>query len=53
MTFACTGGGHTGWGARRARPGGCPAVGRTIFGKALALVTERVDPSNAEWRPEP
>jgi hypothetical protein len=31
-----------------ARPPAC-----TIFGKAsLALVTERVDPSNAKWRPE-
>jgi hypothetical protein len=38
------GGGLTRWGAR----------GRTIAGPSASnLVTERVDPSNGEWRPEP
>jgi hypothetical protein len=40
-------GAHAGAGAI-ARPSVC-----TIFGKALALVTGRVDPRNVEWRPEP
>src|SRR5918992_4466285 len=37
-----------------ARQGDCPAVGLYHLRKwAFALVTDRVDPSNAEWRPEP